>query len=118
MLPWIGFTAFVLLMLALDLGVFQRRPHVIGMKEAMAWFVTWTGLALLFAAAARGLWIRAQWGLRLALGGLAVNLAADVVNAVIRHDPRTLIGIPIVGLILVYLSRASIRRQFAVGEEP
>jgi tellurite resistance protein TerC len=49
MLPWIAFTAFVLLMLALDLGVFQRRPHVIGMKEAMAWFVTWTGLALLFA---------------------------------------------------------------------
>lgn len=49
MLPWIGFTAFVLLMLALDLGVFQRRPHVIGMREALAWFVTWTGLALLFA---------------------------------------------------------------------
>ena len=45
---WGGFTLFVLAMLALDLGLFQRRPHVIGMKEAMAWFGVWTGLALLF----------------------------------------------------------------------
>jgi hypothetical protein len=80
--------------------------------------VLMVGVAFACAAAARGLWIRARWGLRLALAGLAVNLAADVVNAVIRHDPRTLIGIPIVGLLLVYLSRASIRRQFTVGEEP
>ena len=45
---WGGFTLFVLAMLALDLGLFQRKPHVIGMKEAMAWFGVWTGLALLF----------------------------------------------------------------------
>ena len=45
---WGGFTLFVLAMLALDLGLFQRKPHVIGMKEAMAWFGLWTGLALLF----------------------------------------------------------------------
>jgi tellurite resistance protein TerC len=46
--PWIGFTAFILLMLALDLGLFQRRPHVLSTKEALAWFAVWTGLALLF----------------------------------------------------------------------
>jgi tellurite resistance protein TerC len=45
---WGGFTLFVLALLALDLGLFQRKPHVIGMKEAMAWFGVWTGLALLF----------------------------------------------------------------------
>ncbi len=45
---WIGFTLFILMMLALDLGVFQRKPHVIGMKEALGWFGFWTGLALLF----------------------------------------------------------------------
>jgi tellurite resistance protein TerC len=45
---WIGFSLFILLMLALDLGLFQRRPHVISMKEALAWFVVWTGLAILF----------------------------------------------------------------------
>ena len=45
---WGGFTLFILAMLALDLGVMQRRPHVIGMKEALTWFGVWTGLALLF----------------------------------------------------------------------
>lgn len=45
---WVGFTLFILMMLALDLGVFQRKPHVIKMKEALAWFGFWMGLALLF----------------------------------------------------------------------
>lgn len=35
-------------MLALDLGVFQRKNHVISMREAFGWFGVWTGLALLF----------------------------------------------------------------------
>lgn len=45
---WGGFTLFIVLMLALDLGVFQRKPHIISMKEALGWFGVWTGLALLF----------------------------------------------------------------------
>lgn len=45
---WIGFTVFILLMLALDLGLLQRRPHVISLKEALAWFGVWVGLAMLF----------------------------------------------------------------------
>jgi tellurite resistance protein TerC len=47
---WVGFVAFVLAMLALDLGVFNRKPHVIGAKEATTWTAVWVGLALLFAA--------------------------------------------------------------------
>ncbi len=35
-------------MIALDLGVFNRRPHVISMREAFAWFGVWLGLALVF----------------------------------------------------------------------
>src|SRR3954464_8948448 len=46
---WVGFIAFVLAMLALDLGVFNRRPHVVGAKEASVWTAVWVGLALLFA---------------------------------------------------------------------
>ena len=49
MLLWGGFTLFILALLALDLGVFQRKPHVIGTREAMAWFGVWTSLALLFS---------------------------------------------------------------------
>jgi tellurite resistance protein TerC len=45
---WGGFTLFVLAMLALDLGLFQRRSHVIGMKEALIWFAIWVGLAMVF----------------------------------------------------------------------
>ncbi len=45
---WGGFSLFIVAMLALDLGIMHRRPHVIGMKEALTWFAVWTGLALLF----------------------------------------------------------------------
>ena len=45
---WIGFNAFILLMLALDLGVFHRKSHVVGIKEAAAWTVAWVALALVF----------------------------------------------------------------------
>jgi tellurite resistance protein TerC len=48
---WVGFVAFVLAMLALDLGVFNRTPHVVRAREAATWTAVWVGLALLFAAA-------------------------------------------------------------------
>jgi tellurite resistance protein TerC len=47
---WIGFTVFVLAMLALDLGVFHRKTHAIRMREALAWSSVWIGLALCFNA--------------------------------------------------------------------
>ncbi|MBP9707829.1 MAG: TerC family protein [Oligoflexales bacterium] len=47
---WIGFNAFVLVMLALDLGVFHRKPHAITFKEAALWSIFWISLALIFNA--------------------------------------------------------------------
>jgi tellurite resistance protein TerC len=46
---WAGFTAFVLAMLALDLGVFHRDAHEVRPREALVWSAVWVGLALLFA---------------------------------------------------------------------
>ena len=46
--PWIGFNAFILAMLALDLGVFHRQSHVISMRESLTWTLAWVGLALVF----------------------------------------------------------------------
>src|SRR4051812_19848972 len=46
---WIGFIAFVLAMLALDLGVFHRNPHEVRPKEAGLWVAVWVALALAFA---------------------------------------------------------------------
>ncbi len=45
---WISFNVFIILMLALDLGVFQRNPHTIKVKEALIWSTVWVILALLF----------------------------------------------------------------------
>ncbi len=45
---WIGFTVFVLVMLALDLGVFHRKAHVVRVREALVWTSVWISLALLF----------------------------------------------------------------------
>lgn len=45
---WVGFTLFVLSMLALDLGVFHRRAHALRVREALLWTAVWIVLALLF----------------------------------------------------------------------
>jgi tellurite resistance protein TerC len=47
---WLGFILFVLLMLALDLGVFNRKDHVVGFREAAIWSCVWVGLSLTFNA--------------------------------------------------------------------
>jgi tellurite resistance protein TerC len=47
-LIWTSFVALVLAMLALDLGVFHRKAHVVGFREALTWSVVWVALSLLF----------------------------------------------------------------------
>ncbi len=47
-LLWILFNAFVLGMLALDLGVFHRKSHEVSVREALSWTCVWITLALLF----------------------------------------------------------------------
>ncbi len=45
---WIGFHVFIFLMLALDLGVFNKKDHKVPVKEAIKWSSVWISLALLF----------------------------------------------------------------------
>jgi tellurite resistance protein TerC len=47
---WIGFVAFVLVMLALDLGVFHREAHTVSFKESAVWVSIWVALAVVFGA--------------------------------------------------------------------
>lgn len=49
MLLWSGFIALILVFLALDLGVFNRKDHVIGIKEALRWSAVWASLAIAFS---------------------------------------------------------------------
>ena len=65
-----------------------------------------TVVSVACGSAAIGLARNAEWGRRLAIAVLAVNLIGDSLNALLRHDPKTLIGLPIGGLMIWYLSRA------------
>jgi tellurite resistance protein TerC len=46
---WVAFVCFVLVMLALDLGVFHRQAHVVSMREALLWSLVWVLMGLGFA---------------------------------------------------------------------
>src|SRR6266436_3401992 len=48
-LAWVGFCIFILMMLAIDLGLFNRKPHEISYRNAAVWSGVWVALALLFA---------------------------------------------------------------------
>jgi len=63
------------------------------------------------AVAAVGLAQAAKWGRWLAIGVLTVNLIGDWLNAWLRHDSKTLIGLPIAGLMIVYLLTKKISRN-------
>ena len=61
------------------------------------------GTACAFAAI--GLWRNSVWGIRLALVILSLNIIGDLFNALMRHDFRSLIGLPIGGAMILYLVR-------------
>jgi tellurite resistance protein TerC len=48
---WLGFICCVLILLGLDLGIFHRRPHVVGFRESLLWTSVWFCLAMIFASA-------------------------------------------------------------------
>lgn len=72
----------------------------IGVPWSIA-LMTVVGIACGFAAF--GLAKRQAWGRHLAMVILTVNLIGDSLNAILRHDPRTLVGLPIGGAMILYL---------------
>jgi tellurite resistance protein TerC len=56
-LLWLGFTAVILVLLALDLGVFHRKVSEVRPREALLWTLAWIGLALAF-----NVWIYFRFG--------------------------------------------------------
>lgn len=74
---WILFVAFILVLLAIDLGVFHRRAHAVSMKEAGVWVSVWVTLSLLFGL---GMWLARgpEPGLQFFTGYLIeLSLSAD-----------------------------------------
>jgi uncharacterized membrane protein (DUF2068 family) len=66
-----------------------------------------TGCAL----GAIGLWYGKLWGVLLAIAILFINIIGDLMNVVIRHDYRPLVGVPIAGVMVFYLARFMARRK-------
>ncbi len=64
------------------------------------------------ASAAAGLWRGARWGYWLAVCLLVINLLGDVVNAAFGTEPGAILGVPVVLVILAYLTRGRARRFF------
>jgi len=110
-----GLTCFLLLFPGTGLDrVWRLNPQA---HEAFRGMGTWAvflmaAVCAACALAARGLWIRAPWGLWLALGILTVNLIGDLANAFLRGDLRTLIGLPIGGALIGYLLTPRVREFF------
>ena len=75
---WIGFSLFILFMLGLDLGLFNRKAHTITYREATIWSIVWISLALIFAGIV--FWYQgSQRGLEFVTGYL-IELSLSVDN--------------------------------------
>jgi hypothetical protein len=86
-----------------------------GLTALGGWAVALMGLVSVSCLLAGiGLWRGQEWGRRLALVILSINLLGDSGNAVLRGDARTLIGLPIGGALVAYL--VFVRRQFRAND--
>ncbi|MFO0724543.1 MAG: TerC family protein [Myxococcota bacterium] len=74
---WAAFIGFVLVMLALDLGVFHRKAHALSLREAGAWSAVWVALSAVFALGV-GAWFGEEHALEFVTGYLIEKaLAVD-----------------------------------------
>ena len=89
---WLAFNAFVLVMLALDLGVFHRKAHEVSFREAATWSVVWVTLALAFNAAIWWFW-GADRGLQF-LTGYLIEKSLSVDNIFVFVMLFTFFGVP------------------------
>lgn len=89
---WLGFALFVLSMLYIDLAVFHRRAHVVGIREAAAWYSVWLALALLFAAGVF-LWLGRDKGLEF-VTSYTVELSLSIDNVFVFLVIFAEFGIP------------------------
>ena len=93
---------------ALD-SVWRLNP---GAKLALQSLGNWSialmaTVGTLCGTAAGGLWRGTGWGISLAVAILSANMVGDTVNALIRHDYRALIEIPIGPAMICYLVRST-----------
>jgi hypothetical protein len=82
----------------------ETRPAFQSLGKVAVLLMFVVGVACAFAAT--GMWRGSWWGTRLAVIILSINILGDLFNALVRHDLRTLIGLPIGGAMILYLIKA------------
>ena len=104
LLPWISFIVFILLMLALDLGVLHRKAHAISVREALGWTACWISLALAFNVGVYFMYEHHWFGIGLEIGHpIAGSQAAlEFLTAYLVEESLSLDNIFLIALILSY----------------
>lgn len=121
---WLGFSAVVALLLALDLFVLNRKSHVLATKEALTWSAVLVALALLF-----GLFLISREGVQHGLEfytGYLIELSLSVDNLFVfvlvfqyfgvppKYQPRVLkwgiLGAIVMRLLMIMLGAALLQR--------
>jgi hypothetical protein len=91
----------------------------VGLVRLGPWAVALTlAVTLACGGAAVGLWSGRRWGYRVAVGVLTCNLLGDLLNAVVRGDRRTLVGLPIGAVMLAYLLSGRVGDRFRSPANP
>ena len=89
---WVAFGALVIAVLAIDLGIFNRKAHVVGPREALVWTGVWIALALGFSVF---VWVRfgATAGEEF-ISGYAIEKALSVDNLFVMYAIFTTFSVP------------------------
>jgi tellurite resistance protein TerC len=91
-LVWLGFAVLVVAVLVIDLGIFNRKAHVVKPREALVWTGVWVALSLSFGA-----FIWHRFGPEAAeafITGYAIEKALSVDNLFVMYAVFTAFSIP------------------------
>lgn len=101
---WISFVGFILALLLLDLGAFNRKPRVISIREALAWTVAWIVLALLFDAGVYVLYEYRLFGVGQAVGHASAGsrAAMEFLAGFVLEKSLSLDNLFVMALIFAY----------------
>jgi hypothetical protein len=100
--------------------MWRLNPHARDSFSRMGvWGLLLLGVVCLGClASAYGFLAGRRWGYRLGLAVLCINLAGDVLNSALGTEPRAVVGVPIVALILWYLFSRPVRNYFGLTRRP
>lgn len=104
-LLYIGFIAFILVLLALDLGVFHRKAHVVSVREALGWSALWITLGVAFSGFVY-VGYEHHW-LGLGTSGDAASAALSSVNGVSYYNDGA-------SAVLAYLTGFVVEKSLSV----